>query len=175
MLLATHKKLLERFPAALLILVPRHPERFEQVYRLCKSEFHLVRRSTKEPVENEHQILLGDTMGELLMMYGAADVAFVGGSLIKRGGHNPLEPACLAKPIIMGPQVFNFEQICQQLEVKGGLVFVNNEADLFQTLTRCFEDRDYREKLGESALSLARENQGALEKLLAVVRPLLGS
>lgn len=85
-LLAVHNKILKRFPSALLILLPRHPERFEEVFRLCQEQFHLVRRSTKVPIKKDHQILLGDTMGELLIIYGAAGVAFVGGSLIGRGG-----------------------------------------------------------------------------------------
>lgn len=174
-LLAVHNKILKRFPSALLILVPRHPERFEEVYRLCQEQFHLVRRSTKVPIKKDHQILLGDKMGELLIMYGAADVAFVGGSLIERGGHNPLEPACLAKPIIMGPHVFNFEQICQQFNEQEGLVFIQNEADLYVTLVKCFEDAAYRKKLGDSALLLVRKNRGALDKLLGVVRPFLAS
>ena len=102
--LAAHRQLLGHYPNALLMLVPRHPERFNQVFELCQREgFATVRRSSGEPVTASTQVMLGDTMGELLFLYALADTAFVGGSLVPNGGHNLLEPAALAKPVLSGP------------------------------------------------------------------------
>ena len=109
-------------PDALLILVPRHPERFPEVLaEVRREDFSVIQRSTGEAVQPQTQVLLGDTMGELLFLYALADVAFVGGSLIERGGHNPLEPAALGVPVLSGPHVFNFLDIVAQLRDAGAL------------------------------------------------------
>ncbi|EHY9857994.1 lipid IV(A) 3-deoxy-D-manno-octulosonic acid transferase [Vibrio parahaemolyticus] len=117
--LEAHKKILESHPNALLILVPRHPERFDDVFALCKKQgFETVRRTEKQPAENTTQIYLGDTMGEMLVLIGAADICFMGGSLIgdKVGGHNVLEPAALGVPVITGPSYYNFTEIVNLLK-----------------------------------------------------------
>ncbi len=100
--------------------MPRHPERFAGVHELCRREgFATVRRSGGEPVARATQVLLGDTMGELLFLYALADIAFVGGSLVPNGGHNLLEPAALGKPVFAGPHLFNFLDIAAQLRDAG--------------------------------------------------------
>ncbi|HFD4653456.1 TPA: lipid IV(A) 3-deoxy-D-manno-octulosonic acid transferase [Vibrio parahaemolyticus] len=117
--LEAHKQILESHPNALLILVPRHPERFDDVFALCKKQgFETVRRTAKQPAENTTQIYLGDTMGEMLVLIGAADICFMGGSLIgdKVGGHNVLEPAALGVPVITGPSYYNFTEIVNLLK-----------------------------------------------------------
>lgn len=117
--LEAHKQILESHPNALLILVPRHPERFDDVFALCKKQgFETVRRTEKQPAENTTQIYLGDTMGEMLVLIGAADICFMGGSLIgdKVGGHNVLEPAALGVPVITGPSYYNFTEIVNLLK-----------------------------------------------------------
>ncbi|ANZ08797.1 lipid IV(A) 3-deoxy-D-manno-octulosonic acid transferase [Vibrio parahaemolyticus] len=117
--LEAHKQILESHPNALLILVPRHPERFDDVFALCKKQgFDTVRRTEKQPAENTTQIYLGDTMGEMLVLIGAADICFMGGSLIgdKVGGHNVLEPAALGVPVITGPSYYNFTEIVNLLK-----------------------------------------------------------
>ncbi|ELB2272138.1 lipid IV(A) 3-deoxy-D-manno-octulosonic acid transferase [Vibrio parahaemolyticus] len=117
--LEAHKQILESHPNALLILVPRHPERFDDVFALCKKQgFETVRRTEKQPAENTTQIYLGDTMGEMLVLIGAADICFMGGSLIgdKIGGHNVLEPAALGVPVITGPSYYNFTEIVNLLK-----------------------------------------------------------
>ncbi len=117
--LEAHKQILECHPNALLILVPRHPERFDDVFALCKKQgFETVRRTEKQPAENTTQIYLGDTMGEMLVLIGAADICFMGGSLIgdKVGGHNVLEPAALGVPVITGPSYYNFTEIVNLLK-----------------------------------------------------------
>ncbi|HCG5295003.1 TPA: lipid IV(A) 3-deoxy-D-manno-octulosonic acid transferase [Vibrio parahaemolyticus] len=117
--LEAHKQILESHPNALLILVPRHPERFDDVFALCKKQgFETVRRTEKQPAENTTQIYLGDTMGEMLVLIGAADICFMGGSLVgnKVGGHNVLEPAALGVPVITGPSYYNFTEIVNLLK-----------------------------------------------------------
>ena len=126
-ILAAHRQLLSNHPDALLILVPRHPERFNSVNELCLSQgLPTRRRSTGEAVQAGDQVLLGDTMGELLFLYALADIAFVGGSLVANGGHNLLEPAALGKPVLSGPHLFNFLEIAAQLREAGALSEVEN-------------------------------------------------
>ena len=169
-MLEAHQKLLERWPNALLIIVPRHPERFKSVYQLsCNSGFKTVRRSLSEPLDETVQVLLGDTMGELMLFYASADVAFVGGSLIESGGHNPLEPAALNMPVIMGPHVFNFESICHQLSDAGGLKFVGSSELLAERVAEFFEDEGYRKDVGLAANTVVEANRGALERLMNVL------
>ncbi|MDF4887019.1 glycosyltransferase N-terminal domain-containing protein, partial [Vibrio parahaemolyticus] len=107
--LDAHRQVLKSLPNALLVLVPRHPERFDDVFTLCQQQgFKTVRRTSTHAVETNTQVYLGDTMGEMLTLMGAADICFMGGSLIgdKVGGHNVLEPAMLEKVIITGPSYF---------------------------------------------------------------------
>lgn len=165
-LLDAHRRLLKGYPDAALILVPRHPERFNDVARLVElSGFTLSRRSQGAPAAG-CQVLLGDTMGELRMMYGAADVAFVGGSLIESGGHNPLEPAAWGLPTLMGPHVFNFADICQRLVEVKGLCFAGSAEVLAQRLTNFFDDPEHRRAIGQQALDFVASNRGALQRLL---------
>ncbi|GAL05771.1 lipid IVA 3-deoxy-D-manno-octulosonic acid transferase [Photobacterium aphoticum] len=98
-----------KHPTSLLIIVPRHPERFDQVEQLCQQYGHCVRRTSGAPVEASTSIYLADTMGEMLLLLGAADITFMGGSLLgeRVGGHNMLEPAALGKPTLTGPSFYN--------------------------------------------------------------------
>ena len=110
--LNAHQELLKKHPDLLLILVPRHPERFNQVEELIqKSGLSYKKRSQFEPLEQTIQVLLGDTMGEMMVLYGLAEIAFVGGSLVKHGGHNPLEPIAFELPVISGVHTYNFPEI----------------------------------------------------------------
>lgn len=103
LILDTHKLLLQDYPNLVLILVPRHPERFSIVELLIeKSELNYVKRSLNQPLDSNTQVLLGDTMGEMMLLYGMSNIAFVGGSLVKHGGHNPLEPIAFNIPVISG-------------------------------------------------------------------------
>lgn len=166
LVLAAHKQLLEMHGDALLILVPRHPERFDAVHALCREQFATVRRSSGAVVEAQTRVLLGDTMGELLFLYALADIAFVGGSLVPRGGHNPLEPAALALPVIMGPHVFNFLEISGMLKAAGALQEVDDAEGLAMAVRRLIElPRDAR-RMGEAGVAVMRANQGALQRLL---------
>lgn len=165
MLLDLYARLLDKIPDLLMVLVPRHPERFTAVNTLAGERgFKVTRRSSDEP-DAETQIYLGDTMGDLLMLYASADLAFVGGSLIERGGHNPLEPAAMAKPVIMGEHVFNFAVICEALKEAGGLVQVGTLDELEQQSLSVLKDPQRAAQLGTAAAAFVKENQGALERL----------
>ncbi|WP_044870735.1 lipid IV(A) 3-deoxy-D-manno-octulosonic acid transferase [Pseudomonas sp. LFM046] len=172
--LAAHKALLARRPDALLILVPRHPERFGSVFELCRREgFAAVRRSSGEAVSAQTQVLVGDTMGELLFLYALADIAFVGGSLVPNGGHNLLEPAALGKPVLSGPHLFNFLEIAAQLREAGALAEVADAGELATQVGGLWADPVRAGAMHEAGLSVLRANQGALERLLAGLSRLL--
>ncbi|MEE8873758.1 lipid IV(A) 3-deoxy-D-manno-octulosonic acid transferase [Pseudomonas helleri] len=165
--LAAHRQLLASYPNALLILVPRHPERFNSVFALCQSEgFDTVRRSAATPVSAQTQVLLGDTMGELLFLYALADSAFVGGSLVANGGHNLLEPAALSKPVLSGPHLFNFLEIAALLRDAGALEEVDDAQALAVAVRRLFELPQDARLMGQAGLNVMLANQGALQRLL---------
>ena len=165
--LAAHRQLLANHPDALLILVPRHPERFNAVFELCQQQgFATLRRSTSEPVTSATSVLVGDTMGELLFLYALADTAFVGGSLVPNGGHNLLEPAALAKPVLSGPHLFNFLEIAAQLRNAGALAEVDDAEGLAVAVQRLFELPQDAQRMADAGLKVMRTNQGALQRLL---------
>jgi 3-deoxy-D-manno-octulosonic-acid transferase len=173
-MLQAHRQLLGEHPDALLILVPRHPERFAQVFELCRREgFVTVRRSLGETVGAEVQVLLGDTLGELLFLYALADLALVGGSLVANGGHNLLEPAALGKPLLSGPHLFNFLEIAAQLRDAGDLLEVQDATQLHAALRMLLADPGEARGRAEAGLRVMRANQGALARLLAGLERLL--
>ena len=166
-ILAAHRQLLSNHPDALLILVPRHPERFNSVNELCLSQgLPTRRRSTGEAVQAGDQVLLGDTMGELLFLYALADIAFVGGSLVANGGHNLLEPAALGKPVLSGPHLFNFLEIAAQLREAGALSEVENAVQLADKVAALLNEPSEIRRMSQAGLSVLKANQGAQEPLL---------
>jgi 3-deoxy-D-manno-octulosonic-acid transferase len=173
-ILAAHHQLLKSRPDALLILVPRHPERFNAVHNLCISErLTTRRRSTAEAVQASDQVLLGDTMGELLFLYALADIAFVGGSLVANGGHNLLEPAALGKPVLSGPHLFNFLEIAAQLREAGALNEVENAGQLADKVVALLNEPSEMQRMSQAGLSVLKANQGALQRLLEGLQRLL--
>ncbi len=173
-ILQAHRKLLERFPTLLLILVPRHPERFETARALVEKQgFSWIMRSSGEVPAATVQVVIGDSMGELMMLYGIADLAFVGGSLVERGGHNPLEPAAHAIPVLMGPHTFNFKDICARLQQADGLITVTDADALTHEISTLLTDEDYRLYYGRHAVEVLHQNQGALQQLLRLLEPYL--
>lgn len=170
-ILTAFKKLLLKHANLLLILVPRHPERFKTVEKLISdSGFNYLKRSSNQIPTEQTQIVLGDTMGELLELYAMADIAFVGGSLVKQGGHNPLEPALHHIAIITGEYFFNFQVICEQLiEAQGMIVCTNSADDLYSSIDCLLNDNSNRNQLGENAYLVLKQNQGALSRLLTVI------
>lgn len=172
--LDAHRRLLKNLPEALLVLVPRHPERFDKVALLCqREEFSVVRRSTGEPCGPEVQVLLGDTMGELTLFLAAADVAFVGGSLVATGGHNVLEPAALGLPVVFGPHMFNFAMISRMLLAEGAALEVGSATALAEVVTDWLSDASLRARFGENGLRVVEANRGALERLFDIIRSYL--
>lgn len=173
-ILAAHKALLTQFPDLLLLLVPRHPERFSEAQRLTHDAgLSFIFRSSGEVPSADTQVIIGDTMGELMLMYGIADLAFVGGSLIERGGHNPLEPAAHAIPVLMGPYTFNFKDICSRLDRANGLITIEDEVSLVNAVSSLLTDDDYRNFYGRHAVEVLYQNQGALQRLLQLLEPYL--
>jgi len=170
LVLAAHRRVLGQFPNALLILVPRHPERFDRVASLCRRErLRLSRRSRHADYDHESQVYLGDTMGELPVLLGSADVAFIGGSLVNTGGHNMLEAAAQGVAVCFGPHVFNFAVISQMLIEAGAARQVNNEAELGDQVISWFADVSQRAEVGEKGRRVVAKNRGALKRLLDLI------
>lgn len=160
-------------PAAsnlLLVLVPRHPERFASVGALCEARGFNVAHRSKRELQPTTDIVLGDTMGELLLMYGASDLAFVGGSLVPNGGHNFIEPAAWRLPLISGVHLFNFAEVARLLDAAGALTQVESSAQLAQTVGQLVQDASARKKRGDAAFAVAEANRGALEKTLSLIK-----
>ncbi len=173
-ILKAHQLLLEEQPNTLLILVPRHPERFQQVYQLAESNnFKTQKRSKSIDIDPTTQVLLGDSMGELMAYYFASDIAFVGGSLINHGGHNLLEPASLGKPSLSGPHTFNFEAITRLLAEQEATLIVGNEIELSKQLIALYKTPAFYQKMSDNALKVIAENQGALDKQHAISQNIL--
>tara|TARA_A100000171_G_C2139087_1_gene153099 strand:+ start:1050 stop:2420 length:1371 start_codon:yes stop_codon:yes gene_type:complete len=172
--LLAHKQVREHFPDALLILVPRHPERFSSAEKLFQSsQMNVVRRSSSQAVSRDVDVFLGDSMGELLLYYSLADIAFVGGSLVDTGCQNVLEPAALAKPVLVGPSQYNFQVICERLESCGALVTVDTAEVLGKKLITLFQDEAVRQQMGDAGKQAIADNRGALSRLFRLVENFL--
>ncbi|UOG93699.1 MAG: lipid IV(A) 3-deoxy-D-manno-octulosonic acid transferase [Candidatus Thiothrix sulfatifontis] len=161
-------------PNALLVLVPRHPERFEAVYQHCvAAQFNTVRRSAGTPLSSTTQILLGDSMGELLLWYALADIAFIGGSLIPRGGHNPLEAAAFGVPLLSGQYTHNFTDLFPPLYANGGAIEVADETALYTQCLNWLQDNASRQQAGAQAANFFAQHQGVVECLMQHLSPYL--
>lgn len=170
-LLEAFKQLLKQFPEALLVLAPRHPERFSRAAQLARAGgLTVCLHSERIDCPPSAQCFIVDAMGELLPYYAACDVAFVGGSLAAIGGHNALEPAALARPVLLGPHTFNFEDITDQLLHTGAALRVNNAQELAEVTTRLFRRPDLRDQMGRAGLDLVHSGQGALARTLEIVQ-----
>ncbi|MFO7642019.1 MAG: lipid IV(A) 3-deoxy-D-manno-octulosonic acid transferase [Candidatus Competibacteraceae bacterium] len=162
-----------RWPELLLLLAPRHPERFGGVAALCRRrDLRVVRRSEEQPCPPETVVFLGDSMGELLQFYAAADLAFVGGSLVATGGHNVLEPALLGLPVLFGPHMFNFTEAGQRLLAAEAAWQVADAATLATAVDRLLADPERRRAAGERGRAVVERHRGALAALLACVEEL---
>lgn len=174
--LHAHAAVLRRFPDALLILVPRHPERFKPVIQESREAGFATRtRSENGTASSDTQCFVVDTLGELLRFYATADVAFVGGSLVPIGGHNILEPAALSVPVVVGPKTFNFVEITASLIDAGGALRVGDEDELGQTIVRLLADHDLREQLGTAARAAFEREQGGVLRTVEIVEKVLGA
>ena len=166
--------LLSALPDALLILVPRYPERFTRATQLAKAAgLQTELRSQGEACSNQAQCFIIDSIGELMNYYTCADLAFVGGSFGDQGGHNPLEPAALGKPVLLGPNMENAKEIAAQLLHRNAARRVTNQQDFRQTVQQILTDGVLRDKMGQAGRSLVEENRGALDLTLKAVKKLL--
>ena len=154
----------------LLVLVPRHPERFDEVHALCRGQgWNVVRRSNGVSPGPGSDVLLGDTMGELLLLLSVGQVAVIGGSLVPHGGHNVLEAAAWGVPVVTGPYMFNFEEISGLLVAAGAMVRLQDPADLTACLQALLADSPRRLEMGAAGRRVVADNRGARERLLALV------
>ena len=158
----------------LLVLAPRHPERFDEVAELCR-EFRLtiVRRSQRILCAPDVDVYIVDTMGDLPQFYAAADVAFVGGSLLPFGGHNVLEPASLGTPVLVGPHTYNFSEICRLLESAGALRVVGDGASFAQTALEWLTDSNERDRVGNTGSEIVRQHRGATQRTVEIIHKIL--
>jgi 3-deoxy-D-manno-octulosonic-acid transferase len=171
--LEAHKTVLKDFPNALLVLTPRHPERFNNVYELAKKEgFNVARRSAGEPCTTDTQVYIGDTMGELMLFFAAVDLAFIGGSLVNSGGHNLLEPASLGVASLTGPSNFNFADITKMMLNAKAVRQVDNSYALAQQVINLFHHSTARAEMGERGRQVIEQNKGALGAHLALLEDL---
>jgi 3-deoxy-D-manno-octulosonic-acid transferase len=167
-------ELLKSFPDLSLIIGPREAHRFDEVYYLARDlGFRAIRR-TELPAENqEYNVFILNTLGELGQVYGLADVAFVGGSLASIGGHNVLEPAFFGMPVLFGPYTYNFAAMSQLLIKCGGGKMVADESELLHAMVELLGKKNNREQMGERAKRFVEQNQGALERVIGILKPYL--
>ena len=159
------------FPNLLLIIVPRHPERFDRVAAISqRAGFKTLRRSERRPCPSDVQVLIVDTMGELPLFYAASDVAFVGGSLVPVGGHNILEPAALGKAILTGPHYFNFSEITKQFLDAKAAMQISNAQNLAAAVTQLLKNPQQRSQMGEASLKVIANSQGASTRLINLIK-----
>ncbi len=174
-----HRRVRAVHPQALLVLAPRHPPRFDEVAQLLtRAGVSFVRRSQGgdgAAAGGQCEVLLLDSLGELLDFYAAADVAFVGGSLVPVGGHNLLEPAALGVPVLTGPSHHNSEEIARLLIARGAAQGIHDAAELGATVSALLADADARARMGAQGRASVEANRGALTKLLALIEPLLAA
>jgi 3-deoxy-D-manno-octulosonic-acid transferase len=171
--LAVHKQLKQRFPSLKLILVPRHPERFESAYNQSRDMGFVTRRYSESPsLGSDEDVYVLDAMGQLMRFYAASDLVFIGGSLTEVGGHNPIEPGALGKAMIIGPHFFNFQMICQEFIDCGALQTVDNESQLADALSELIESPDDARAKGEKAYAVVERGKGATARVVDAIAPL---
>jgi 3-deoxy-D-manno-octulosonic-acid transferase len=182
--LEAHRQIRAQLPNALLILAPRHPERFEHVAQLIAHvDLSCQRYSQQEALEDSENVIarsetskqsmnvfLLDALGQLATYYAAADVAFVGGSLLNLGLHNPIEPAALAKPVLFGPHRFNFKAISAQMIEAGAAQEVQSADLLAQAVLGLFENPDQCRAMGEAGQRLVMQSRGATQRVLKLLQ-----
>jgi 3-deoxy-D-manno-octulosonic-acid transferase len=172
--LIAFRKLLETHPDLLLILVPRHPERFAAVFAMAeKAGLRTASRSRDKLAAPSVQVLVGDSMGEMQYYYGLADIAFVGGSLVNTGCQNIIEPAAIGLPVISGPSLFNFQAVSDQLQTAGGMLVAADAMALAGKINQLLDNPQRRQAMGDAARDVVLTNQGATARNLEIISELL--
>ncbi len=168
--LDAHRRLCRQIPGARLLLVPRHPSRCGAVAALCRAQGFSVARQSETALDPAGaDVIIGDVMGQLLYLYGLSEVAFLGGSLVPVGGHNPIEPALWGQPLLTGPQVFNFSDVAGRFADAGCLTIVTDAEALAAELGRYLADDVVRGKAAAAARQVVAQNRGASQRLLALL------
>ena len=164
--LALYKQIKLKIPELLLLIVPRHPERFSDVQQLCsQQQLDVVLRTSAEPMLESTDVYLADTMGELKLLYAAADVAFVGGSMVSVGGHNILEALVVGVPVMFGPYMGNFKEISRRVLEQQAAMQCAVPDEVIETLLRLYQQKDLRLALVERGKQFIQQNQGAINRL----------
>jgi 3-deoxy-D-manno-octulosonic-acid transferase len=178
-LVSLYKEIKKINPHLVLILAPRHLERLEEVERILRKESLSWLRKTSLSLgagrsdQERPDVILLDTMGELMSIYNLGTLVFVGGSLVPVGGHNPLEPLFFRKCVLLGPYMFNFLEISNRLIENGGAIQVSGKEDLFSQMKRLLFDEGARKEIGEKGYQFLQRHQGATERMMQEIRPFL--
>ena len=163
-------------PDVLLVIVPRHPQRFGEVEELLKKRgFNYQKRSENKAVPAEIQVVLGDSMGEMFAYYAACDIAFIGGSLLPFGGQNLIEACAVGKPVLIGPHTYNFKEATRLAVEAGAAVRVSDAQELMQEAQRILNDGDALEMRGKQGVMFVSSHQGATGKAMQIISEALGS
>ena len=168
--LAAHKRLRRQYPDLLLILVPRHPYRSNEVLELARNKGFKSSLLSQHDWEEGDEVIIGDTMGTLVYLYGLAQVAFLGGSLNDTGGHNPIEAAIHGIPMIMGPSRDNFDEVVKRFEEKGCLLLGNNSTEIAELVGGLLANEEDRKRRGQLALEVVANNRGAKNRLVRLLK-----
>jgi 3-deoxy-D-manno-octulosonic-acid transferase len=167
-----YKKIKPEIPGLLLIIVPRHPERFGEVKKLCEQhQLAVVTRTSGLVCYPSIDVYLADTMGELKMLYAASDVAFIGGSMVPVGGHNILEALAVGTPVLFGPHMANFKEIAQGVLRRDAAMQCQNKDEIISAIAKLYADIGYRSLLSEKGRAFVRQNQGAIVRILDALQP----
>ncbi|BCA94410.1 3-deoxy-D-manno-octulosonic acid transferase [Legionella antarctica] len=167
------KRLQKAIPQVVLLIAPRHPERFQTVYQLCiQAGFNTGLRSTVKTLSSENEVVILDSLGELLGLFQISDFAFIGGSLVPVGGHNVLEPIAMNIPVISGNQVHNFKTICRDLEEAQAIQLVSQANELIDAIIKLHTDQELQKRMVKNATAVLESNKGALVKHLEKIESL---
>ncbi|MFC3909168.1 lipid IV(A) 3-deoxy-D-manno-octulosonic acid transferase [Legionella dresdenensis] len=173
-ILTGFRQLRAEVPDAVLLIAPRHPERFQLVYQLaCQMGFNTALRSQAETISTASEVIVLDCLGEMLGFYHVSNYAFVGGSFVSVGGHNVLEPIAMNTPVFSGPNIHNFKTICQDLQQAQAIEMVANAEDLMQRIIKLRNDKEAREKLVANASQVLDSNKGAVARYIARIESVI--
>lgn len=171
-ILSTYQQLLKKNDGIRLLIVPRHPERFVEVRQQCEALGLIVAsRSESAAISDDVQVIVGDTMGEMMLFFGVSDIAIIGGSFIEHGGHNMLEAAAWGLPIISGKSVYNFSKIATDMEQQQALLLLDADK-LVESIQTFLQDASGAQSFGQKALHYVESNKGALEKTMVGLQSL---
>jgi len=175
-ILAAFAALRQQLPGSLLVLVPRHPERFDTVFAQCSAaQWTVQRRTQAQVIDARTDILLADTIGELLLLLSLGDVALIGGSLVPHGGHNVLEAAAWGVPVIAGPHMFNFADVSERMVAAGAMLQLAEVSELSQELLLLLKDQARLHRMSMAGKQVLAKNRGARERLLVIIDELLSA